>query len=121
MRLTKTPAQYLASKGERREHSYEAMLASGRCEWRRGERVRVYRTQAGLAGVVNERSSDVEPAHDPRDYDVDHYLRVLRGNFAVRLARAFTAEDFTALFADPDRPSLFPPAYDSMRAVLRQG
>jgi len=121
VRLTKTPAQYLASKGERRELSYEAMLASGRREWRRGERVRVYRTQAGSAAVVNEQSGFIEPANDPRDYDVDHYLRVLRGNFAVRLARAFTTEDFAALFANPDRPSLFPPAYESMRAVLRQG
>lgn len=120
VRLTKTPTQYHASKGERREHSYEAMLASGRREWRRGERVRVYRTQSGSAGVVNERPAGDGRVADPRDYDVEHYLRVLRANFAVRMARAFTTEDFTVLFADPDRPSLFPPAYDTIRTVLRE-
>ncbi len=120
VRLTKTPAQYTAAKGERREHSYEAMLASGRHEWRRGERVRVYRTREGTAAVVSDRPGPDAGACDARDYDVEHYLRVLRSNFAVRLARAFTPEDFATLFADPDKPSLFPPAYEKMRAVLRE-
>ena len=49
VRLTKTPAQYLATRESRRELAYEAMLASGRPSWTIGERVRVYRTQSGRA------------------------------------------------------------------------
>src|SRR5512147_1446595 len=37
VRLTKTPAQYRASREGRREHSYEAMLAAGRLDWRSGD------------------------------------------------------------------------------------
>ena len=44
-----------------------------------------------------------------RDYDVEHYARLLRDTFAARLARAFTPEDFEAVFADPDQMSLFTP------------
>ena len=55
---------------------------------------------------------------DPRDYDVDHYVRVLRDTFATRLARAFTPEDFAAVFADPDQLSLFAPPIAAMRPVL---
>lgn len=115
VRLTKTPEQYLATAGARRELPYEALLAAGRRQWRRGEHVRVYRTAGGGAGWVRERGA----AGDARDYDVPHYLRVLRRNFASRLARAFTAEDFDALFADPGQPSLFEVAYADLRPVLR--
>ena len=115
VRLTKTPAQYHASS--RREHSYDAMIAAGRTEWRRGERVRVFRARDGSAGLVCDRSADGQP--DPRNYEVEHYVRVLKGNYASRLARAFTPVDFAALFADPDQASLFPPAYDEIRSVLR--
>jgi hypothetical protein len=72
-------------------------------------------------GRVVEADDDVDLRHrtDPRDYDVEHYVRVLRENFASRLARAFTPEDFDALFADPEQPSLFEPSFQSMRTVLR--
>ncbi|HMG23320.1 MAG TPA: DNA polymerase domain-containing protein, partial [Kofleriaceae bacterium] len=46
-------------------------------------------------------------AADPRDYDVEHYLRVLRDTYAARFARALAPEDFVAIFADPEQPSLF--------------
>lgn len=118
VRLTKTPAQYHATRDTRREHSYEAMLSGGRPQWRRGERVRVYRTREGGAGLARERSASGELNVDPRDYDIEHYVRVLRSNFAVRLARAFTPEDFAALFADPDRPTLFPPEYERIAIRL---
>ena len=59
-------------------------------------------------------------AADARLYDVEHYLRQLRSNYATRLARAFTPEDFAAVFADPDQPTLFPPAYEHMRTVLNE-
>ena len=65
---------------------------------------------------------DEEGAHparaDRRDYDVDHYVRVLRDTFAARLARAFTPGDFDAVFADPDQPSLFPESLATTRTVL---
>ena len=117
MRLAKTAAEYRASRDRRREHSYEAMLSTGRTEWRRGERVRVYRARNGLAGVARDRD---DAGGDPRDYDVEHYVRVLRDGFTSRLVRAFAAEDFVALFADPEQGVLFPTAYADIRAVLRR-
>ena len=41
VRLTKTPEQYREYRESRLEHSYEAMLSSGRPSWTIGERVRV--------------------------------------------------------------------------------
>jgi DNA polymerase I len=58
-------------------------------------------------------------AADRRDYDVEHYTRVLRDNFASRLERAFTAEDYSAVFADPEQPSLFGRDLADVRPVLR--
>jgi DNA polymerase, archaea type len=55
---------------------------------------------------------------DPRDYDVEHYLRVLRDTYAARLARALAAEDFAAIFADPDQPSLFARPLRDARPIL---
>ena len=98
------------------------MLASGRTTWSAGERVRVYRTRGGGSSVVGERDpEDGEVAHvdtAPRDYDVDHYLRVLRDTFAARLARAFAPDDFAAVFADPDQLALFAPSLATIRPVL---
>lgn len=119
VRLTKTPREYLEVRATRREHSYEAMLAEGRQQWRKGERVRVYRTVGGGAGLVSDRASAGAEPVDARRYDVEHYLRLLKANYATRLARAFTPEDFAALFADPHQTSLFPAAYERMQAVLR--
>jgi DNA polymerase elongation subunit (family B) len=118
MRLTKTPAKYAETRDGRRELAYEALLAAGRSSWRVGERVRVYRTQGGGATLVP--SADEEQRHDPRDYDVDHYARVLRDNFAARLARALRPADFAAVFADPEQLSLFAPSIQTMRPVLDQ-
>ena len=118
VRLTKTPAQYLATRDSRREFSYEAMLASGRTSWGVGDRVRVYRTRAGAGAVVAEsRDADAEHA-DRRDYDVDHYSRLLRDTFAARLARAFAPADFESVFADPDQLSLFTPLISTIHSVL---
>ena len=118
VRLTKSPAKYAETREARREHAYEAMLASGRTSWRVGERVRVYRTQAGGAAVAPSADDAAAGAADPRDYDVDHYARVLRTTFAARLARALAPADFAAVFADPDQLSLFAPPTDAMRPVL---
>ena len=119
VRLTKSPDAYLAMRERRRELAYEAMLASGRTRWSVGDRVRVYRTSSGYGGVVEERDADeAAPAKDPRDYDVDHYVRLVRETYAARLVRAFTPEDFAILFADPDQPSLWATSLDGVRAVL---
>ncbi|MEP7384265.1 MAG: DNA polymerase II, partial [Gemmatimonadota bacterium] len=119
VRLTKSPAAYHALRDKRRELTYEAMLASGRATWSVGDRVRVYRTTMGYGGVVEERDADEAPAaSDRRDYDVEHYLRVLRDTYGARLARAFTPEDFAAVFADPEQPSLWTISLDAVRAVL---
>jgi DNA polymerase I len=123
VRLTKTPEQYSAVRDSRRELTYEALLASGRTKWSLGERVRVYRTASGSGGVVPDPDDEtVTPAAsvDPRDYDVDHYVRVLRDNFASRLERAFTPEDYEAVFADPRQPSLFARPVEEIRSILKR-
>ena len=43
---------------------------------------------------------------------------LLRETFAARLARAFTPDDFAAVFADPDQPSLFQPPISDIHTVL---
>ena len=119
VRLTKTPAEYLETRETRRELPYEAMLASGRTHWSVGDRVRVYRTKSGAGGVIEEGEDDVAgEGADRRDYDVNHYARVLRETFAARLERAFTPEDCEAVFADPEQMWLFAPAVEAIRPVL---
>ncbi len=110
VRLTKSPERYQALREHRREAMYDALLAAGRDHWRVGERVRVYRARTGWTLALDD--------HDPRDYDIEHYVRALRVNYASRLARALTVADFESLFADPDQPSLFPSDYGSMRPIL---
>ena len=115
-RLTKSSKQYLAARTARREAAYEAMLASGRSVWRAGERIRFYRATGGRSVLFNEENAAT--ISDPRDYDVTHYVRLLRETFAARLARAFTVDDFMTLFADPEQPSLFAPPIESISPVL---
>jgi hypothetical protein len=109
VRLTKTPEQYLAVRGQRRELTYEALLAAGRTTWTIGERVRVYRTETGGAALVpeGEDGSRLDDRRVPRDYDVEHYVRVLRDTFSERLSRALRPEHMLAVVADPIQPSLF--------------
>ena len=111
VRLTKTPAQYLAVRARRRELPYEALLAAGRIDWRIGDRIRVYRIAGGHAGLYPERDDDdTTPFHDARNYDVDYYVRILRETFAARLVSAFAPDIFAAIIADPLQPSLFGPS-----------
>jgi DNA polymerase, archaea type len=148
-RLTKTPEQYLAARGQRRELTYEAMLSSGQRQWRVGDRVRVYRATGGrpvlwLGGdaggkdadeaasgghlttdpastreaLEDDRHGDDRRSRDPRDYDVTYYARQLRDTFATRLVRAFTADDFERVFADPEQPSLFDTSLAGTRPIL---
>jgi DNA polymerase elongation subunit (family B) len=114
VRLTKSPEQYRGVRDTRRELAYEAMLSAGRSSWSVGDRVRVYRTQSGGGAVVEEA------ADSRRDYDVEHYVRVLRDTFAARLERAFHPEDFAAILGDPDQLSLFAPPVETIRTVLSE-
>jgi DNA polymerase elongation subunit (family B) len=118
VRLTKAPEQYLATRGRRRELSYEAMLASGRTHWTVGEQVRIYRAVGGRAGLLPDPETEGGAVSDPRDYDGEFYARLLRETFAARLVRALTPEDFAAVFADPGQPSLFAPSLAGSRPVL---
>jgi DNA polymerase I len=110
VRLTKTSAQYESTRAQRRELPYEALLGSGRSSWDAGERIRVYRAQGGRAALL--------PPGDPRDYDVEYYVRLLRETFAARLSRALDAEVFAELFADPQQLGLFAPSLAQARAQL---
>ncbi|MEO6529107.1 MAG: ribonuclease H-like domain-containing protein [Gemmatimonadaceae bacterium] len=117
VRLTKTPAQYEESMTKRRELAYEAVLASGRTRWSVGERVRVYRRENGDGGLATSSDEDT-PIPDLRDYDAEHYARVLRTTYAERLATALSPEDFEEVFADPDQFSLFAPSIGAIRTRL---
>jgi DNA polymerase elongation subunit (family B) len=117
VRLTKTPDEYAATRDQRRELTYEALLCNGRREWAPGERARIYRARGGRAGLLDEDDDD-RAASDPRDYDIDYYARILRDTFAARLVRAFDPEDFAALFADPEQPSLFESSLGDIRPTL---
>ncbi|MEO8705569.1 MAG: DNA polymerase domain-containing protein [Kofleriaceae bacterium] len=118
VKLAKPQSDYLAARDARRELPYEAMLAAGRT-WKPGERVRVYRTARGVGALIAEPDDDEAPVLDaPRDYDIDHYIHVLRTNFASRLARALAPEDFAAVFADPDQLLLFARSLATARPVL---
>lgn len=141
VRLSKTPEEYEAVRAQRREHPYEAMLQSGYDRWRRNATVRVYRATGGRSALVeapplgsgevdeDDSSGAVaqggEPAApskaapvDPRDYDVEVYVKLLRNTFAARLETAFTPEDFAAVFVDPDQLSLFAPPISEVATVL---
>jgi DNA polymerase elongation subunit (family B) len=120
MRLSKTPQQYLATRGSRREAAYEALLLAGQERWGVGEHIRVYRAAGGRAALLHEDEEDTssEESTTPRDYDVRYYVRLLRETFAARLARAFTVEDFQTLTGDPEQPSLFAPPIDAIHPVL---
>jgi DNA polymerase I len=96
------------------------MLASGRTSWAVGSRVRVYRTADG-ASLVRDVDDDLTGAFeplDPRDYDVDHYVRVLRDSYASRLERAFAPPDRATVFADPDQLEMFGKPIARIRTVL---
>lgn len=120
VRLTKTRQQYVQTRESRRELPYEAMLAAGRTSWSLGDRVRVYRTRHGTGGVVEESDdgAPIDRSADPRDYDVEHYVRLLRDTYASRLARAFTAEDYGAVFADPTQLEMFAPSLATISPIL---
>jgi len=123
LRLSKTPEQYAATREQRRELGYEALLQSGRESWSPGERIRVYRARGGREALLPHRDEEApggasEERADLRDYDVEYYVRLLRESFAARLARAFTPEVFAEVFADPQQLGLFPRSLEHERPLL---
>lgn len=118
--LTKDAATYAATRDTRRELPYEAMLSSGRDNWKRGERVQVYRSAHGAALALepNAPSSGATGTKTAPDYDVEYYVRLLRDSFAARLERAFCAADLAPMFADPVQPSLFAANTAAIKTVL---
>lgn len=133
VRLSKSPEAYQATRAGHTEQAYEALLAAGRITWTVGERVGFYRTPAGAsvwvpdeseeisfdeAGKAEARKSEREqnmPAFSPhlvdvknrRDYDVEHYLRVLVTSYASRLRKAYSFDDFEQLFRVNEQLGLF--------------
>ena len=139
VRLSKSPQDYLASRTTHSEGPYEALLAAGRTQWSVGERVRTYRAQSGAyrwlpeereeaplsfeeqdGGEVLVAESVLSPAEttpmaERRDYDVEHYARLLLNSYASRLAVAFTGEDFQQLFRVDGQMSLFDRPLEAMQ------
>lgn len=117
VRLTKSPAEYAETREKRRELPYEAMLASGHATWSVGDRVRVYRSVKGEGRTIDVPEDDTATP-DPRDYDVEYYVRLLRDSYAERLARAFTPRDFDIVFASPDQLALFVSPVEEVKPIL---
>jgi DNA polymerase elongation subunit (family B) len=90
VRLTKTPGEYAALRDRRKEMQYETLLATGRTSWKPGDQVRVYYQTGGTRGLLEE-SEDGEMGADPRDYDVERYVRQLHQKLVTRLVCAFYA------------------------------
>jgi DNA polymerase I len=133
VRLSKTPEAYQAARAGHSEQAYEALLAAGRTKWTPGERVRFYRSLSGLSIWVPDESEEItfgdvqeagakEDGHKAneallplnsgdaksrRNYDVEHYLRVLVTSYASRLRKAYGVEDFEQLFRVDEQLGLF--------------
>lgn len=104
-RLSKSHEEYARTRERHREAPYEALLAAGAARWEPGARVRYYVARGGALAALPEPQ---DPAReDARDYDTQHYLRVLVANYASRLRKAFEPEDFAQLFRLDGQGSLF--------------
>lgn len=132
VRLSKTSEAYQATRAERPEPQYEALLAAGRTSWQPGERVRFYRIRGGRyvwlpeeteevpldanwqAGAQSSRQPLYEDVANRRDYDVDHYVQVLVNSYASRLRKAFAPEDFEQLFRLDGLSGLFDKPIESV-------
>ncbi len=143
VRLSKTPEAYQAARSGHSEQAYEALLAAGRTKWTPGERVRFYRSQSGLQVWVPDESEEIiisnvhetgakEDVRIPneallslhsgdmksrRDYDVEHYLRVLVTSYATRLRKAYAPEDFEQLFRIDEQLGLFDRSVEDIQPI----
>ena len=55
------------------------------------------------------------PFNDRKDYDIEHYLRILRDSYAERLRVIFEAEDFSQLFRLDGQQGLFDRPIEQMQ------
>jgi len=143
VRLSKSPETYGATRTGHVEQAYEALLAARRTKWTPGERVRFYRASGGVsvwipdeteaiafgadnAGEVDanadvakktERPTIAGDVENRRDYDVEHYLRVLVTSYASRLKKAYTAGDFEQLFRSDEQQGLFDLPIESISPI----
>jgi hypothetical protein len=101
--LSKTPQAY--RKARRKEEQYEVLLATGQQTWRPGQRVRYYQTRTGKRLLDDHQG----------DYDPEYYVQKLRDVYCARLARAFTPQDFQALFETS--PTLFEPDLSAIKPI----
>jgi DNA polymerase I len=72
-------------------------------------------THAAEDATRNKNISSVAANDDHRDYDIDHYLRVLVTSYAARLRKAFAPEDFVELFRHDEQPGLFDQPLDAIQ------
>lgn len=143
VRLSKSPEAYQTTRAGHTEQAYEALLAAGRTKWVPGERVRFYRAVRGASVWIPDESEDISfgdaegaegkaDEHTPnapllpsrandskhrRDYDVEHYLRVLVTSYASRLRKAYATEDFEQLFRIEEQPGLFDRPIEHMQPI----
>jgi len=140
MRLSKDSKTYLAKRSKHTEAQYEALLAAGRKQWRTGERVRFYRAPQGVPVWLPDEADDASPISEEeeadeveaseesllpapstipfserKDYDIEHYLRILRDSYAERLRVVFEAEDFSQLFRLDGQQGLFDRPIEQMQ------
>ena len=141
MRLSKDSKTYLAKRSKHTEAQYEALLVAGRKQWRTGERVRFFRAPQGMPIWLPDEADDASPISDEenedeteeseellfstastapsltdrRDYDSEHYLRILRDSYAERLRVVFEAEDFSQLFRLDGQQGLFDRPIEQMQ------
>jgi len=140
MRLSKDSKTYIEKRAKHTEAQYEALLAAGRKQWRAGERVRFYRAPQGMPIWLPDEADDASPISDEeeadevesseesllpapsapsltdrRDYDSEHYVRVLRDSYAERLRVVFEAEDFSQLFRLDGQQGLFDRPIEQMQ------
>jgi DNA polymerase I len=93
---SKSAAQYRAAK--RREEQYEVLLAAGREDWRPNERVTYYQARDRRKKLLEQYDGD---------YDAEYYVKRLKKTYCLRLAKAFSLEDFELIFQDGQSISLF--------------
>ncbi len=68
-----------------------------------------------IASVPVAKSPASESIADRRDYDVEHYLRVLVTSYAARLRKAFSPADFAQIFRQDGQAGLFDLAIEEIQ------
>ena len=87
--------------------------------------MRFYRSQQGVPVWLPDEAEESEQVllsaasapslTDRRDYDIEHYLRILRDSYAERLRVVFEAEDFSQLFRLDAQQGLFDRPIEQMQ------